>query len=106
MTRAELRARAVEATRLCPSCDGGLPAACTCTVNVRQVVSDLLAALDTQQDAVLAALIQCARALAFTYGGSPRPSDTEHEAQACWDAMVAAYAALGVTDTRDLIQNS
>jgi hypothetical protein len=59
-----------------------------------------------QRDAVLAALVQCARALAFTHGGSSRPPDSEPEAQACWDAMVAAYAALGVTDTRDLIQNS
>jgi len=49
-----------------------------------------------------AALVQCARALAFTYGGSPRPAGGEYEEQAMWDAMHAAYRALGVADTRDL----
>lgn len=49
-----------------------------------------------------AALVQCARALAFGYAGSPRPPETEPEDRAMWDAMHAAYDALGVTDTRNL----
>lgn len=48
------------------------------------------------------ALVRCARALAFSYAGSPRPAESEPEARACWDAMYAAYDALGVIDTRDL----
>jgi hypothetical protein len=49
-----------------------------------------------------AALIQCARALAFGYAGTLRPPETEPEDRAMWDAMHAAYNALGVTDTRNL----
>jgi hypothetical protein len=49
-----------------------------------------------------AALVRCARALAFTYGGAPPPAGGEPEEQALWEAMHAAYRALGVTDTRDL----
>jgi hypothetical protein len=55
-----------------------------------------------RQDRERAALIQCARALAFGYAGSPRPSETSPEDRAMWDAMHAAYDALGVTDTRNL----
>lgn len=51
--------------------------------------------------AVEAALIKCARALAFSFGGSERPAADEPEQQALWDAMHAAYSALGVTDTRE-----
>ncbi|MEV4383852.1 hypothetical protein [Streptosporangium sp. NPDC049644] len=49
-----------------------------------------------------AALIQCARALAFSYAGNPRPPETKPEDRAMWDAMHRAYDVLGVTDTRHL----
>lgn len=67
----------------------------------------LLAAADaaeakTSPASQLAALIQCARALAFTYAGTKRPPETKPEKRALWDAMHAAYSALGVLDTRDL----
>lgn len=48
------------------------------------------------------ALVKCARALSFTYGGSKRPDPADPEGLALWEAMYAAYDALGVADTRQL----
>lgn len=48
------------------------------------------------------ALVRCARALSFTYGGSKRPDPADLEGVAMWEAMHAAYEALGVTNTRQL----
>lgn len=49
-----------------------------------------------------AVLVQCARGLAFSYGGTPRPPDSEPEQLALWTAMHAAYEVLGVINTGDL----
>ncbi|WP_155353130.1 hypothetical protein [Acrocarpospora macrocephala] len=59
-------------------------------------------AVGAQWERERAALVKCARALAFTYGGSQRPAESDPEGRALWDAMHAAYDALGVNDTRDL----
>jgi len=45
---AELRARATEAMRPCPSCEEGQEDACCSCLDLRPLVLDLLAALDTE----------------------------------------------------------
>lgn len=50
------------------------------------------------------ALVQCFRALARTYGNSERPDDGKREAQALWDAMHAAHAALEADKTGEPVR--
>lgn len=55
-----------------------------------------------QRRAERAALVQCARALAFRYAGCDPTELTEPEDIAARAAMDTAYRTLDVTDTRNL----